>query len=201
MKNLKLLNESHLTLALSTLFITLMLFGCKGKESQGSANQSEKDAIEQAIEEGVIEEDPDASYEYVGKWMLSTSPHTTGNMGMNLNYPSYQILINVNPANSLHAMLCNIILQEKKDDGKNLPIAGEFTLKIGDSITIKPETNSSQWNITGEQAEKILDVFDKGNFDFVFYNSTDDQTYKFDVGAQTRGAKDAYDKLYQLENQ
>lgn len=199
MKNIKFLNVGHLTLALSALFVTLMLYGCKGKEAQGSANQSEKGTIEQAIEEGAIEEAPDASCEYVGKWRLNTS-HIF-NMGMTLNYPSYKISISIDPANSLHSMLCNIILQEKKENGKNLPIAGEFTLKIGDSITIKPETNSSQWNITGEQAEKILNVLDKGDFDFVFYNSKNDQTYKFDVGTQTRGAKEAYDKIYQLDNQ
>lgn len=201
MKNIRFLNVGHLTLALSALFITLMLFGCKGKEEQGSANQSEKGTIEQAIEEGAIEEVPDASCEYVGKWRLTTS-NVYNNMWLQLNYPSYKISICIYPANSyIPYMLCYIYFTEKKENGKNLLIAGEFTLKIGDSITIKSETNSSHWRMTREQAEKILNVLDKGNFDFVFYNSTDDQTYKFNVGTQTRGAKEAYDKIYQLENQ
>lgn len=211
-KDLKFMKENRLTLTLSALFVAIMLVGCSGKETGNvgdSANAAEIETTGQSIqgvEAAAIEEVTNTTNEKVGNWNLSYSKSEWGvlaNMFMDVQFSSYKITFNIEPENDLHSMLLNITFRKQGEDGKYIPMPGRFSVKIGDLKPIESEAciDWPRWNIDNSMAKDILKILDKGNFELVFQDMTDNQTYKLDIGTQTIDAEKAYERLLELYNQ
>ena len=189
----------YLIMSVAILIFAVIAFSSCGNQSNTEATNEDSSADE-LVEADSINEIA-ISADTVAEWKVSKD---LADCSLWIEYPSYALNIILHPESNTfnRPILMELFLFSKGNNGKNLPLPGLFTLNFGDLHPIEGEDEAlgSQWHIQGEDAKKMLEIMNKGDFYIRAVNNTDGITYSLKVNNQTMGASEAYNKLLELYN-
>lgn len=183
----------------ATIFATTLILSSCGGVSKSSEQETRN--LEKTDSMAIEEVSPS---DVVDGWKVNNIENLH-QCNLRIEYPSCVFDITAYPEDEdLHRPISmDLTLLMRKENGKKLPIPGQFTLKVGDELSIEGDSGNyggSQWHIEGDDAVKLMEIMDRGNFTINARNNEDGKIYKLNVINQTQGAKDAYNRLLELYN-
>lgn len=163
--------------------------------SCGVSNKKEQDSIssqDESVSASIVEEIP--ASDKIGKWDIYNDNGITPYITMGVDYPSYKVVFMFKaPDNFNKNGQAEMRIVAKTNDGFKQMLTENYEITFGDLKTIIPTSDFVVFPETDIQ--KVLEYLEQGSFNITAVNEDAQITYKFTIQNQTKGARDAWNKL------